>query len=116
MKFTQLLYFKTVVETGTIAQAARQLYISAPALSIAIGNLEKELGVDLFVHTSNRVILTERGEIYYRRVVKILKDLSDASEEVSRTETYVFGGGPPPCPVPMMSHTFGICNDPVFVG
>lgn len=93
MTLTQLLYFKTVVEAGTISRAAKMLYVSAPALSISIGNLEKELGVELFEHTCNRVKLTECGKLYYLRISKVLDDLDQAAAEVSWRRTNVSGGG-----------------------
>lgn len=82
MKLTQLLYFKTVAETGKISLAAKKLYVSAPALSIAIANLEKELGVQLFDRANNRIVLNEQGRTYLRYVNQILGDLSQANQTV----------------------------------
>lgn len=82
MKLTQLLYFKTVAETGKISLAAKKLYVSAPALSIAIANLEKELGVQLFDRANNRIALNEQGRTYLRHVNQILEDLSQANKEI----------------------------------
>lgn len=82
MKLTQLLYFKTVAEVGKISLAAKKLFVSAPALSIAIANLEKELGVQLFDRTNNRVVLNDQGRAYLRHVNKILNDLDQAKLEL----------------------------------
>lgn len=87
MKLTQLQYFKTVAETGKISLAAKKLYVSAPALSIAIANLEKELGVQLFDRSNNRIVLNEQGKIYLRHVNQILGDLTHAKEEVQSLGT-----------------------------
>ena len=78
MKLTQLLYFKEVAEVGKVSLAAKKLFVSPPALSIAISNLEKELGVQLFDRTNNRVELNEQGRAYLRHVNKILNDLDQA--------------------------------------
>ena len=43
VKLIQLEYFQTVVESGSINQAAEKLYISQPSLSRAIKSLENEL-------------------------------------------------------------------------
>lgn len=82
MKLSQLLYFKTVAETGKISLAAKKLFVTAPALSIAIANLEKELGVKLFDRGNNRIVLNEQGKAYLRHVNQILGDLNNAKEEI----------------------------------
>ena len=82
MKMTQLLYFKTVAEAGKISIAARKLYVTAPAVSIAIGNLEKELGVQLFERTNNRIVLNEYGKAYLQYVNQIFDELSQAKQTV----------------------------------
>lgn len=82
MKLTQLLYFKTVAEMGKISLAAKKLYVSAPALSIAIANLEKELGVNLFDRANNKIVLNEQGRTYLQYVNQILGDLAQAQQEV----------------------------------
>ena len=48
MKLLHLQYFKKVFETKNVTQAAKELFISQPALSRAIKHLENELGVPLF--------------------------------------------------------------------
>lgn len=82
MKMTQLLYFKTVAETGKISIAAKKLYVTAPAVSIAIANLESELGVQLFKRCSNRVTLNEQGKAYLQYVNQIFDELKLAKETV----------------------------------
>ena len=82
MKLTQLQYFKAVAETGKISLAAKKLYVSAPALSIAIANLENELGVKLFDRTNNRIELNEQGKVYLGYVNQILSDLNVANQKM----------------------------------
>ena len=82
MKMTQLLYFKTVAEDGRISVAAKKLFVTAPAVSIAITNLEKELGVQLFDRIKNRLILNEYGVAYLQYVNRVFDDLSQASKIV----------------------------------
>lgn len=48
MNFQSLVYFKTVAELQHYTKAASTLFITQPALSKAIHNLEVELGVTLF--------------------------------------------------------------------
>lgn len=86
MKLTQLQYFKAVAETGKISLAAKKLFISAPALSIAIANLETELGVKLFDRNNNRIQLNEQGKVYLSYVNQILSDLSEANQVMQDTK------------------------------
>ena len=85
MELFQLKYFKTVAETGKISDAAQKLFISAPALSTAISRLEKELGVQLFDRTSNRIILNQQGQILLRHVNQVFSSLRCAKTELRQS-------------------------------
>lgn len=62
MTLQQLIYFKEVAETLHFTKAAQNLYVTQSALSYAIGALERELAVPLFVRESGkRVELTSFG-------------------------------------------------------
>ena len=54
--------FYTVARTGSISHSSRDLYISQPAISKSISNLENELQTHLFERTSRGVSLTEEGQ------------------------------------------------------
>lgn len=82
MELAQLKYFKTIAETGKISDAAKALFISAPALSTSIARLEKELGMPLFERTNNRIILNQQGRIFLRYVNQILGELDSAKTEL----------------------------------
>ena len=51
MTLQQLRYVTTVAETGTISGAAKALFISQPSLTAAIQELEKEMGITIFLRT-----------------------------------------------------------------
>lgn len=85
MELLQLKYFKTVAEIGKISDAAQALFISAPALSIAISKLEKELGVSLFDRTNNKIILNQQGQIFLRYVNQIFTNLDCARTELRQS-------------------------------
>ena len=63
---SQYHIFHAVAQTGNISKAARELYISQPAISKAIRKLEDNLGMSLFVRNSRGVQLTEEGQILYQ--------------------------------------------------
>lgn len=58
----QLLYFLTAVERGSMTAAATQLHVSQSAISLAIAELERRLGVSLLVrHPTKGLALTSAG-------------------------------------------------------
>ena len=59
MNQRQLNYFLEVYSQSSITLAAKKLYITPQGLSKTISSLEEELGVQLFVHTRNRIHATE---------------------------------------------------------
>lgn len=58
--------FNCVAETGNISHAAKQLFISQPAVSKSIQVLEENLNVTLFIRSSRGVRLTEEGKLLYQ--------------------------------------------------
>ena len=59
MDLKQLIYFKTIVEQGTILAAAKTLHMAQPPLSIKLKELEEELGVTLLYRHPRKVELTK---------------------------------------------------------
>ncbi|EOL45486.1 LysR family transcriptional regulator [Enterococcus phoeniculicola] len=80
MNYLHLRYFKKVVETKNITQAAKELFISQPALSRAMKNLEKSLDVPLFSHQGRNIELTTYAETFYPYVLESLQALDDGLE------------------------------------
>lgn len=62
MDMIQLRYFLKTAQTLNYSHAAESLFISRQSLRQTLGNLEKELGQDLFVNDHNHLSLTEYGE------------------------------------------------------
>ena len=75
MQLSQLMYFVTVAEQGSINRAAEKLFVTQPNLSKAIGNLESELKVRIFDRTNKGVILTEDGKKLYEYARTILNQM-----------------------------------------
>ena len=72
MDLKQLLYFKTVVEEGTISAAAKKLNLSQPPLSQQIKQLESELGVTLMERGARKITLNEAGRVLYEKGCTLL--------------------------------------------
>lgn len=65
MTIAQIKYFVTVAKCLSFTKAAEQLFISQPALSRHVRNMEEELNIQLFVRTSNGIRLTPAGSSLY---------------------------------------------------
>ena len=69
----QLHYFTTVVETESIAEASRRLYIAQPSISIAIKNLEHTFDQQLLIrHHAQGISLTPDGRRFYEKAKELL--------------------------------------------
>lgn len=77
MELKQLQYFLAVAEHLNFSRAAEALYISQPRLSYQIGELEKELGVQLFIRDRRKVFLTPVGAAILPTVQKMLQGSDD---------------------------------------
>ncbi len=79
MNLYQLTTFVTVISEGSMTAAADKLYLTQPAVSQQIRNLEEDLGVDLLVRGVRQIKPTPQGEILYEHARKILQ-LSQQAE------------------------------------
>lgn len=72
MQLQQLRYFLAAAESGSFRAASQKLYVSQSSLSVAVKELEDEMGVNAFNRTSRGISLTPAGaELldYARRVI-----------------------------------------------
>lgn len=81
MNFNHLLIFHKVAEHQHFTRAAEALYISQPAVSKQVHELEKTLGQALFVQIGRKVSLTEAGRTLFDYTQRIFA-LSDEAELV----------------------------------
>ncbi len=77
MEIAQLRYFLVAAEEENLSSAARKLFISQPALSRSISKLEEELGVKLFHHNSNRIMLNENGRAFIEYLLRAKQELQN---------------------------------------
>lgn len=76
--------FYTVAKKGNISHAAEALFISQPAISKSISNLETGLGTKLFDRTSKGVRLTPEGEILFNHISNAFDSISRGEDELKR--------------------------------
>ncbi len=67
--------FEVTARLGSFTLASRELYLTQSAISRQIKALEEVLEFPLFVRDNNRLILTERGRIFYDVVSKSLNEI-----------------------------------------
>ena len=77
MNFRQLEYVVEVNRCGSINRAAQALFISQPALSSAIRELESELGFPVFVRSSKGIVCTAEGKHFLASAQQILRQVSE---------------------------------------
>lgn len=77
--------FYTVANAGNISRAAKELYISQPAISKSIQKLEESLNCKLFSRSSRGVILTEEGNLLYGHVKEAFETLTVGEDKLKRS-------------------------------
>ncbi|HWZ27140.1 MAG TPA: LysR substrate-binding domain-containing protein [Gemmatimonadales bacterium] len=78
MEFRHLRYFAAVAEARNLTGAAKNAHVAQPALSRAMQDLEKELGVKLFERHARGVSLTLAGEAFAQGAARILVEVATA--------------------------------------
>ena len=96
MEIRQLEYFRAIVDAGTISGAARVLHMTQPPLSYQMKMLEEELQVSLFLRGTNKITLTDAGNLL------MLADLTK-QEVVKSGQAATLHIGITPSTVSMMS-------------
>lgn len=82
--------FYMVGKTGNISKAARELYISQPAISRAIQKLEENLDTVLFKRTSRGVTLTPEGQLLFQKTCDAFSILSEGENAILHNNTRSF--------------------------
>jgi DNA-binding transcriptional LysR family regulator len=84
IELRQLRYFVAVAEELHFGRAADRLHMSQSPLSRAIRDLERDLGVVLFVRTTRRVELTPAGTVLLERARPALAEIDGAVADTRR--------------------------------
>jgi DNA-binding transcriptional LysR family regulator len=84
VELRHLRYFIAVAEELNFSRAAQRMHMAQPPLSAAIRQLERDLGVDLFVRTTREVKLTDAGNAFLAGARRTLADAQRAAEDAKR--------------------------------
>ncbi|MBN3561114.1 LysR family transcriptional regulator [Aliamphritea spongicola] len=80
----QLRAFVAVAHTRSFTEACARVHLSQPALSIAIKNLEEEVGGELLARTTRTLALTPEGEEFYPVAERMLLDWDNALDDLQQ--------------------------------
>ena len=97
MNFQEILYFVTVAQEHSFSQAARLLYVTQPAVSRQIAELERELDCQLFYRERRKISLTPIGESCLpvaQRIVSDFQQLYRLTEAQKKSRTLIRIGYP----------------------
>ncbi len=88
---SQYKIFYEVAKAGNISKAAKELYISQPAISKSISKLEDSLEVALFTRNSRGVQLTEEGKLLYNYTKTAFEAIGRGVQELNRIKEFHIG-------------------------
>ncbi len=83
--------FRAVMLTGSVTQAAKQLFKTQPAISMLLNNLEEELGFPLFERQKKRLYPTPEANYLYHEVEAIFSRLNDVNQTVQDIQNKQYG-------------------------
>ena len=85
-KLSAMKSFRRIVELGSFRAAAADRGLSNAGVSKQLNELERELGAALLIRTTRRLALTEAGQAYFERCVRILDDIAESEATVVATQ------------------------------
>lgn len=88
---SQYRIFYAVAKAGNISRAAKELYISQPAISKSISKLEDSLNTVLFTRNSRGVQLTEEGQVLFEHTRDAFDELTKGEMELKRIREFNMG-------------------------
>ncbi len=87
----EMTYIYTVYEEGSFSKAAEKLYLTQPALSIAVQKIEKSIGMPLFDRTQRPFKLTDAGEIYIDTIKRMMALEKEQQQRINDIRELVTG-------------------------
>lgn len=90
-KLDQYRVFAEVARCRSFSGAAKELFMTQPAVSLAIMNLEKELGTRLFIRTPKGVTLTNEGKLLHEYISSAMNLVQMGEAKVGEARNLDFG-------------------------
>jgi DNA-binding transcriptional LysR family regulator len=92
LELRHLRYFVAVAEELNFSRAAERLHMAQPPLSVAIRQLEQDVGTDLLLRTTREVKLTDPGRAFLEGARRTLAELDRSVTDARRTAAGELGG------------------------
>lgn len=86
-KLNAMMTFVTIVDSGSLTQAAEVLDTSLPTVVRVLAALEENLGVRLLNRTTRKIALTDEGKEYVHRCRQILEDIKSTEQNLLDQQT-----------------------------
>ncbi len=83
---TELGFFVALASCGSLSAAARDLGITTAAVSKHLAQLETRIGLTLINRTTRRMSLTPEGEVFLEHARRILSDIDDLNQLLTRSK------------------------------
>lgn len=87
----EMQYIYTVYQEGSFSRAAEKLYLTQPALSIAVHKVEQSIGMPLFDRGHKPLQLTDAGRIYVDTIKKMLLLEKEQQQKLNDIQNLVTG-------------------------
>ena len=91
MDIRQLRYFISVAQNLSFTGAAKELFVAQSAVSQQIADLEKKIGVQLFVRDKRSVKLTSAGSVLLKESISLVKKTEEAIEKTRQADQGIIG-------------------------
>lgn len=91
MNLKQMEAFRAVMLSGSVSQAAKQLFRTQPAVSMMLSSLEEEIGFQLFERHKKRLYPTPEANYLYKEVEAIFARIQDVSQTVQDIQNKQYG-------------------------
>jgi DNA-binding transcriptional LysR family regulator len=82
MEIRQLRYFLSAVRRGSLRAAARDHFVTQPAVSIQLKKLEEEVGEKLYFRAGKRIVPTQAGDLLIPQIEEVLQRIDLLKESV----------------------------------
>lgn len=83
MNIQQLRYVVAIANCGTFREAATTLFVSQPSLSVAVKDLEEEVGFKIFKRTTSGAVLTSRGTLFFEKAQRLVANFDSLENQYS---------------------------------
>ena len=91
MTFRQIEIFLSVAKTGNVSRSAEELLLSQSAVSMALAELERILGGNLFDRPGRKIFLNDRGRQFMPRALEIRDRMNEAASTLRSSHMDISG-------------------------